>query len=399
MPGRRVGLREDDVDRSDARVRDEPLAAVEDVLVAVAARGRPHRRAVGARARLGQRVRREPLARRELRQEPLLLLVGARELDPERAELLRRRGSARSSRRPSRAPRSSRASSARSRRCRRTPRRTSSRRGRSRGRARRRPTGTRRSCRSRPRAARSARARAPARARGSRAARRSADRERSSGAESARPDALTVDSSDVILENGLDPHARPAGPDAARARDRRASAIAGGVGVHETALASPEVGRPRRPRRRARLHRLARPLPHLGARADARSTSTAARRSTRRSTRIARRRGRPAGRWLRGYGWRSGDWRRRREPTRADLDAVTGDVPAALIAKDYHSLWLNSAALALAGGDLEVAGGVVERDAHGEPTGVLREEAAWRFKDALPDRPRRRVRRGDARRA
>src|SRR5438445_552654 len=38
-------------------------------------------------------------------------------------------------------------------------------------------------------------------------------------------------------------------------------------------------------------------------------------------------------------------------------------------------------ALALAGGDLEVAGGVVERDANGEPTGVLREQAAWRFKE------------------
>ena len=52
-----------------------------------------------------------------------------------------------------------------------------------------------------------------------------------------------------------------------------------------------------------------------------------------------------------------------------------------MISKDYHSLWLNSAALALAGGDLEVEGGVVERDANGEPTGVLREEAAWRFKE------------------
>ena len=59
-----------------------------------------------------------------------------------------------------------------------------------------------------------------------------------------------------------------------------------------------------------------------------------------------------------------------------------------MIAKDYHSLWLNSAALALAGGDLEVEGGVVERDAQGEPTGVLREEAAWRFKErhlVVPD--------------
>ncbi|MGI8780732.1 MAG: amidohydrolase, partial [Solirubrobacteraceae bacterium] len=44
-----------------------------------------------------------------------------------------------------------------------------------------------------------------------------------------------------------------------------------------------------------------------------------------------------------------------------------------------HSLWLNSAALALAGGDLDAPGGVVERDADGEPTGILREEAAWRF--------------------
>ena len=87
------------------------------------------------------------------------------------------------------------------------------------------------------------------------------------------------------------------------------------------------------------------------------------------------------GRWLRGYGWRNGDWAVPTEPTRQALDTVTGETPAALIAKDYHSLWLNSAALALAKGDLEVAGGVVERDSSGEPTGVLREEAAWRFKE------------------
>jgi predicted amidohydrolase YtcJ len=94
------------------------------------------------------------------------------------------------------------------------------------------------------------------------------------------------------------------------------------------------------------------------------------------------------GSWLRGFGWRSGNWSDGREPTKEDLDAVTGERPAALVSKDYHSLWLNSAALALAHGDLEVAGGVVESDAHGEPTGVLREEAAWRFKDrylTIPD--------------
>jgi hypothetical protein len=51
------------------------------------------------------------------------------------------------------------------------------------------------------------------------------------------------------------------------------------------------------------------------------------------------------------------------------------------MSKDYHSLWLNSAALALADGDLQVPGGVVERDEAGEPTGVLREECAWHFRD------------------
>jgi len=86
-----------------------------------------------------------------------------------------------------------------------------------------------------------------------------------------------------------------------------------------------------------------------------------------------------AGGWLRGRGWRSGGWPE--QPTKEALDAIAGDVPVALLAHDSHSLWLNSAALARADGDLEVAGGVVERDERGEPTGVLREESCWRFRD------------------
>ena len=89
----------------------------------------------------------------------------------------------------------------------------------------------------------------------------------------------------------------------------------------------------------------------------------------------------PEGRWLRGLGWRSGDWSPAVEPTKEALDAVTGEVPTALMARDYHSLWLNSAALACANGDLQVPGGVVERDENGDPTGVLREECAWHFRD------------------
>ncbi|HKU56010.1 MAG TPA: amidohydrolase family protein, partial [Gaiellaceae bacterium] len=85
------------------------------------------------------------------------------------------------------------------------------------------------------------------------------------------------------------------------------------------------------------------------------------------------------GSWLRGQGWRDADWPDG-PPTRQALDEIEPDRPAMLISKDYHALWLNSAALALAGGDLEVEGGVVVRDERGEPTGVLYEEAAWQFK-------------------
>ncbi len=85
------------------------------------------------------------------------------------------------------------------------------------------------------------------------------------------------------------------------------------------------------------------------------------------------------GAWLRGLGWRDAEWTE--PPTRAALDEVAPETPVILTSKDYHSLWVNSAALAHAGGDLDAPGGVVERDAGGEPTGVLRENAAWRFRD------------------
>jgi predicted amidohydrolase YtcJ len=85
------------------------------------------------------------------------------------------------------------------------------------------------------------------------------------------------------------------------------------------------------------------------------------------------------GAWVRGIGWRDADWPE--PPARAALDAIAPDTPVILTSKDYHSLWLNSAALARAGGDLDAPGGVVERDAAGEPTGILRENAAWRFRD------------------
>jgi predicted amidohydrolase YtcJ len=88
----------------------------------------------------------------------------------------------------------------------------------------------------------------------------------------------------------------------------------------------------------------------------------------------------PRGGWLRGRGWRDDSWTE--NPTRQALDAIAPGVRIALRAHDGHSLWLSSAALAVAEGDLAVSGGVVETDDAGEPTGILREESAWRFYDA-----------------
>ena len=181
----------------------------------------------------------------------------------------------------------------------------------------------------------------------------------------------------MILENGVIRTLDPSLPES-RALAIAGDRIAGGVGVHETALASPETvdlgGRCVLPGfTDSHVHFPTWAVAQHEVMLDGCSSLDEA---------LARIRAAPAtGAWLRGYGWRSGDWPDGRDPTKDDLDAITGDRPAALIAKDYHSLWLNSAALALAGGDLDVEGGVVERDEHGEATGVLREEAAWRFKD------------------
>ena len=175
----------------------------------------------------------------------------------------------------------------------------------------------------------------------------------------------------MILENGtvrtLDP-SLPLARSLAIAGER----IAGGVGTHETALASPDVvdlgGRTVLPGfTDSHVHFPTWALAQRQAKLDGCA-----------SLEDALDRIRSSG-WKRGYGWRDAEWPDG-PPTRQALDAISAE-PAAMWSKDYHSLWLNSAALALAGGNLEVEGGVVERDAGGEPTGVLFEEAAWRFKE------------------
>src|SRR3954463_11886221 len=98
--------------------------------------------------------------------------------------------------------------------------------------------------------------------------------------------------------------------------------------------------------------------------------------------------------FVRGFGWAVED---DRALTRSALDAVSGDTPVALLAHDYHSLWVNSAALALADAPLDVEGGGVGRDrgggpgggaARGRPRGVRGGAAAGASRDryVLPSR-------------
>src|SRR6266487_793405 len=180
----------------------------------------------------------------------------------------------------------------------------------------------------------------------------------------------------VILENGLVRTMEPSLP-TARGLAIAGEWIAGGVGPHETALASPDrvdLGS------RCALPGFTDSHVHFPtwalARHDVGLHDCASLAEAVDRVKAAPR----TGSWLRGQGWRDADWPDG-PPTRQALDEIEPERPAMLISKDYHALWLNSVALALADGDLEVEGGVVVRDAGGEPTGVLREEAAWRFKD------------------
>ncbi|MCC7178376.1 MAG: amidohydrolase [Acidobacteria bacterium] len=90
--------------------------------------------------------------------------------------------------------------------------------------------------------------------------------------------------------------------------------------------------------------------------------------------------------WLVGGGWALTAFPPG-QPRRQELDAITGDKPAALSSSDGHSMWVNTAALAAAGitrATRDPAAGRIERDARGAPTGLLRESATDLVSKVLP---------------
>jgi predicted amidohydrolase YtcJ len=82
--------------------------------------------------------------------------------------------------------------------------------------------------------------------------------------------------------------------------------------------------------------------------------------------------------WVVGAGWYNDAWTDPAFPTRRHLDAAAGGRPTYLRRKDGHSAWVSTSALRLAGIDHSTpdpSGGSIDRDDHGEPSGILRETA------------------------
>ncbi len=84
------------------------------------------------------------------------------------------------------------------------------------------------------------------------------------------------------------------------------------------------------------------------------------------------------GHWITGGRWDHTLWEDKVLPTRQDLDKVTAEHPTFLDRVDGHIAIANSAALAAAGvtgKTVPPQGGAIDLDAHGDPTGILRESA------------------------
>jgi len=98
------------------------------------------------------------------------------------------------------------------------------------------------------------------------------------------------------------------------------------------------------------------------------------------------------GAWVQGGGWDHTLWPGKTLPTRADIDAVTAGHPAFFERTDGHIAVVNSAALAAAGitaATKDPAGGKIDRDAAGEPTGIIREGPALTLVEKVIPKPGR----------
>jgi predicted amidohydrolase YtcJ len=94
-----------------------------------------------------------------------------------------------------------------------------------------------------------------------------------------------------------------------------------------------------------------------------------------------------AGEWLQGGNWDETKWPGQALPTHELIDAATAKVPVAVARYDGHMVLANALALRLAGitaATPDPAGGVIVRDAKGNPTGILKDAALDLLLKAIP---------------
>ena len=96
----------------------------------------------------------------------------------------------------------------------------------------------------------------------------------------------------------------------------------------------------------------------------------------------------PKGRWILGGKWDHENWTPNNLPTAALIDSVTLDNPVFIDRLDGHMALANSLAMKLAGVNkdtAEVAGGLIVRDAAGNPSGVFKDAAMSYIDRVIPD--------------
>jgi predicted amidohydrolase YtcJ len=93
------------------------------------------------------------------------------------------------------------------------------------------------------------------------------------------------------------------------------------------------------------------------------------------------------GEWILGGRWDETKWPNPELPTKEIVDPVTGNTPIFIERYDGHLSLANSAAMRLAGINAktsDVPGGVIVRDASGNPTGIFKDAAQELINKAIP---------------
>jgi predicted amidohydrolase YtcJ len=95
----------------------------------------------------------------------------------------------------------------------------------------------------------------------------------------------------------------------------------------------------------------------------------------------------PGTSWITGWGWGQEDWPGRAFPTAALIDSAVFNRPVFLTGKSGHVAWCNSLALHIANITRDTnapPGGEIQRDALGQPTGILFDEAIKLVERVVP---------------